>query len=52
MLYSCAHLGEDIVYGRPVVEDILSPAAYDEAVRNGSSIWSGSIGLSAGAALG
>lgn len=38
MLYSCAHLGEEIVKGRPVVLEMFSPAEKpeDEAARKGS----------------
>jgi hypothetical protein len=47
MLYSCPTLGLEIVSGRPVIMDMLSPEEKPDlldAARNGSCMYSGSIG--------
>src|ERR1700712_2431631 len=53
ILYSWPTLGEDTVGGSPVIAEICSPEenpALEPAARNGSCIYSGSIGDSAGKA--
>ena len=55
MLNNCAHLGDEIVNGWPVTLEMCSPAENPElmfAAMNGSCMYSGSMGDSAGKASG